>query len=139
MKRNQVNRICKICKKRFSVPMWKLKWHPPCNFCSRQCYWNWMKKETKREKSNAWKGGRQKTSKGYIKCCKPNHPNNVGGYVLEHRLIMEKHLKRYLKPHEIVHHKNGIRDDNRLKNLELLVKNHPMGHSLICPKCGHRF
>jgi len=74
--------------------------------------------------SNKWKNGKFKTYSGYIIIHYPNHPFcNVQGYVFEHRLIMEKKLGRYLKSKEIVHHINGIKEDNRIENLMLFKNN----------------
>ena len=68
-----------------------------------------------------WKGGRFKVKSGYVYVKDPAHPfpNKPYGYVLEHRLVMEKHIGRYLNPEEVVHHINGIKDDNRIENLML--------------------
>jgi hypothetical protein len=70
-----------------------------------------------------WNGGKSKTYLGHIQIRQPNHPfATKRGYVREHRLIMEKHLGRYLKKCEEVHHINGIVNDNRLENLVILTK-----------------
>lgn len=75
-----------------------------------------------REKNPMWKGGRIERVTGYKGILSPTHPNKDHmGYVLEHRLVMEKHIGRYLKPEEVVHHINGIRDDNRIENLILFA------------------
>ena len=72
------------------------------------------------DKATNWKGGRFKNAGGYIAIYMPNHPFCVNGrYILESRLIMEQHIKRYLTPDEVVHHKNGIVDDNSIENLTL--------------------
>ena len=73
------------------------------------------------EKHGGWKGGRYKHSKGYIYVYQPSHPYATDGYVFEHRLVMEKYLGRYLLAIEDVHHINGIKNDNRIENLELMT------------------
>jgi hypothetical protein len=72
-----------------------------------------------KEASN-WRGGKKNTGSGHIQIYSPKHPLcDRKGYVMEHRLVMEKHLSRYLTEKEIVHHINGNKADNRLENLRL--------------------
>ncbi len=68
-----------------------------------------------KEKHPLWKGGRRMHSGGYIVVWIDKRT-----YELEHRLVMERYLGRKLSFNENVHHKNGIKTDNRLENLQLL-------------------
>ena len=78
------------------------------------------------EKSPCWKGGfyyrygykfiwLPKTDKYFTMTM-------LAPYVAEHRLVMARFLGRLLMKKEMVHHKNGIRDDNRIENLELTIR-----------------
>lgn len=82
--------------------------------------------------NNFWKGGAPiKDAHGYRLLKAKDHPYaRKIGYVNEHRLVMEKILGRYLHPDETVHHKNGIRDDNRPENLELRAGKHGKGQTV---------
>lgn len=69
--------------------------------------------------------------KGYVIVSAPGHPNAYSnGKILEHVLVMSQQLGRPLLSEETVHHKNGIRHDNRPENLELWASNHPAGQRI---------
>ena len=95
-----------------------------CKTCVRAVL---IPEQRKGSASSQWKGGRFQTPRGYIMVRYPNHPAAQNGYVQEHRLAMEAHLGRYLLPTETVHHKNGIKSDNLIENLELWSVSHSNG------------
>lgn len=72
----------------------------------------------------SWKGGVTLDKDGYVLRYTPNHPYaNKGGYVREHRLVMEKMIGRYLRPEEVPHHKDDDPSNNHPDNLQLFENN----------------
>ena len=73
---------------------------------------------------NYYRGGRKLDSAGYMMIMNKEHPNTgVSGYIREHRVVMEKHLGRYLLPTEVVHHIDGNKENNNIVNLLLFPNN----------------
>lgn len=83
------------------------------------------RRETKRYGGfNWWSGG---AYHGYVRLERLDAQTGKKIRRTEHALIMEEHLGRPLSPGENVHHINGVRDDNRIENLELWVTSQPSG------------
>lgn len=77
--------------------------------------------ELKKGNKLRWKGGKTIIG-GYLHIYTPQHPYATNKkYVSAHRLAMEKHLGRYLLPTERIHHLNGNKLDNRIKNLKHFI------------------
>ena len=144
-------RNCKYCNKYFETFDKRIY----CNKVCRQKYYQYVRKNKDPEKYRAYlnrqskkrrdevrirlglpldhpqineSGKGYKLKEGYKYILKKGHPNSAkNGYIAEHVLIMTEYIKRPLDNKETVHHKNGIRDDNRIENLELWSHSHPFG------------
>lgn len=67
-------------------------------------------------------GGHIKDRNGYSYVYIPEHPYaSSDGYVMEHRLVMESCIGRYLEKDEVIHHINGNKKDNRIENLMIMT------------------
>lgn len=95
----------------------------------QQNEWRRKFRKSKTGKKKAPNGTGFTGKDGYRYITKKDHPNakNSNGQIAEHVYVMAQHLGRALYPKERVHHINGIRDDNRLENLELWSMSHPPG------------
>jgi len=73
-------------------------------------------------KNPHWKGGRSKQPSGYILILAPNHPKAHNNYVREHVIVWEQAHGKTVPEGWIIHHLNGIKDDNRPRNLVAMPK-----------------
>src|ERR1700683_895115 len=111
--RSLMPKICMMCGKEFlSQPFRNVK----C--CSEECQRNARRRKKQKHGPDGWY---RQSKTGYV--CRGRN----GKTELQHRCVMEQHLGRPLKTLENVHHKNGIKDDNRIENLELWVISQPKG------------
>lgn len=119
------NRKCKRCKKQFlsirrKDRYGKIYWSM---FCSLKCSYKYQVGKN----AASYLSGRYITDNGYVRVLHHEHQNSIStGYVLEHRLVMSSFLGRPLRKKELVHHKNHIKTDNRLENLEILTPSEHM-------------
>jgi hypothetical protein len=81
-----------------------------------------LKRGTQKGRNNpCWKNGRTQNGKdGYVFINRPDHPRAHGGYVPEHILEWEAVNGKYLPSGLVIHHLNGIKNDNRIENLAAL-------------------
>lgn len=123
-------KVCENCRYFFQPRTEQQK------YCCRECLY-----EGKRGVlSPNWQGGRHVNTEGYVLVYLPQHPgSDTSGYVKEHRLVMEKHLGRFLQQGETVHHKRpDSKQDNSLENLQLRRGQHGSGQCFECADCGSR-
>lgn len=144
--KNRVGLVCPACQAVFEVPASHAMRR---RYCSEACkhghaeYLSALAQRVRGEANPAWKGGVVMHSQGYLCELAPDHPFASNGYVLQHRLVMERHLRAtdpgsrflvrlgdnlYLSPEFEVHHTDESKTNNAIDNLECLT---PAEHRAI--------
>jgi hypothetical protein len=133
--KNQIFPLCPRCqyywyKENFPLNAEKAKNKSNSIFCIRRAEKLRIKKNLPLDTVLRGKGPKEEgylNNKGYRLMIKKESETGKYRRVYKHVLVMEEHLGRKLMKGETVHHKNGVRDDNRLENLELWNKGQPAG------------
>lgn len=117
-RKGRVPATCEVCGKSFEMkPSQALAWTG--KFCSHECQgrsrWQRPLDRMHNGKPALLNHG------GYVKVWEPTHPHGRSGWVLEHRLVAEREIGRYLVTEEQVHHVNGDKQDNQPENLEIML------------------
>ncbi len=90
-------------------------------FCSPKCSSDERSKSCRGEHHHLYKNGKNIDKSGHVKILDYTHPKrNCINRIFEHRVVMEKHIGRYLRDDEIVHHINFNPSDNRIENLVIM-------------------
>jgi hypothetical protein len=125
--------ICDYCEKEFEVHQGQIdRRKKELHFCCDICDLNYSLKNNLPVKDDSWPGVRRISKEGYVRVYLRELSVEKRVIMPEHQYVMEKNLGRKLKKGECIHHKNGIRDDNRIENLELIEnrKIHSKNHYL---------
>lgn len=87
------------------------------------------------ENGSGWRGGKKKTSKGYVQILAKGHPRaDRNGYVMEHILVWEEATGSAIPNGFCIHHLNGDKADNRIENLCMMLHS---AHTVLHHKGKH--